>query len=40
VKSNTDTLYDVYIRKARRRLEGNRLVMDSVTFEYTTQGAQ
>lgn len=40
VKQFTDTAYDVYIRRAQRHLEGNRLIMDSVDFEYSTQGAQ
>lgn len=37
-KTTTDTLFDVYIRKQSRRWEGNRLAMDSVTFEYAAQG--
>lgn len=40
VKQATDTLYDVYIRQYRRHLEGNRLTMDSITAEFTVQGAQ
>lgn len=37
-KQATSTMYDVLIRKARRRYEGNRLMMDSITFEYTVDG--
>lgn len=37
-KQSTSTMYDVYIEKARRHLEGNRLTMDTVTFSYAVDG--
>jgi hypothetical protein len=40
VKQFTDTCYEVYIRKARRRVEGNRLIMDNISFEYVVHGSQ
>lgn len=39
-KQSTSTLYDVYITKARRRLEGNRLAMENLSFEYAIDGEQ
>jgi hypothetical protein len=37
-KQSTSTMFDVYIEKARRRLEGNRLTMDTISFAYSVDG--
>lgn len=38
LKTTTRTLFDVQITKESRKYEGNRLMLDSVIFEYPAEG--